>query len=159
MSLGVIVSSSVLIVGAMAVSPDLLPICATCVGLVAGRRKLALRAFATLTLGMVLVVATAAIVSALTWCPTRGSPGALVSKVVSRSGISGAAIESGFPSGSRPMMLRSNSPATTGRSAARPEASGISRIMSIKRRARSMPTAVRSLSSIAAIAWPTTRAK
>ena len=33
-ALGVINSSSILIVGAMAVSPDLLPICATCVGLV-----------------------------------------------------------------------------------------------------------------------------
>src|SRR4029077_5594646 len=64
-ALGVIVSSGILIVGAMAVSPDLLPICATCVGLVAGRRRLAMRAFATLTLGMVLVVATAAVVSAL----------------------------------------------------------------------------------------------
>jgi uncharacterized hydrophobic protein (TIGR00271 family) len=64
-ALGVIVSSSILIVGAMAVSPDLLPICATCVGIVAGRRKLALRAFATLTLGMTLVVVTAAILSAL----------------------------------------------------------------------------------------------
>jgi len=64
-ALGVIVSSGILIVGAMAVSPDLLPICATCVGIVGGRRKLALRAFATLTLGMVLVVATAAILSAL----------------------------------------------------------------------------------------------
>jgi uncharacterized hydrophobic protein (TIGR00271 family) len=64
-AVGVIVSSSILIVGAMAVSPDLLPICATCVGLVAGRRKLALRAFATLTLGMALVVMTSAILSAL----------------------------------------------------------------------------------------------
>jgi len=36
-ALGVITSSSILIVGAMAVSPDLLPICATCVGLVARR--------------------------------------------------------------------------------------------------------------------------
>ncbi|MBS1843907.1 MAG: DUF389 domain-containing protein [Actinobacteria bacterium] len=62
---GVIVSSSILIVGAMAVSPDLLPICATCVGLVGGRRVLAGRAFATLIIGMVSVVATAAIVSAL----------------------------------------------------------------------------------------------
>ena len=33
-ALGVITNSSVLIVGAMAVSPDLLPICATCVGIV-----------------------------------------------------------------------------------------------------------------------------
>jgi uncharacterized hydrophobic protein (TIGR00271 family) len=64
-ALGVIVSSSILIVGAMAVSPDLLPICATCVGIVAGRRKLALRAFATLTLGMTLVVVTAAVLSLL----------------------------------------------------------------------------------------------
>jgi uncharacterized hydrophobic protein (TIGR00271 family) len=64
-ALGVIISNGILIVGAMAVSPDLLPICATCVGIVAGRRRLALRAFATLTLGMVLVVATAAILSLL----------------------------------------------------------------------------------------------
>jgi uncharacterized hydrophobic protein (TIGR00271 family) len=64
-ALGVIVSSSILIVGAMAVSPDLLPICATCVGLVAGRRKLAGRAFATLTVGMTLVVVTAAVLTAL----------------------------------------------------------------------------------------------
>ena len=64
-AVGVIISNSILIVGAMAVSPDLLPICATCVGLVAGRRKLALRSFATLTLGMALVIATATILSAL----------------------------------------------------------------------------------------------
>jgi uncharacterized hydrophobic protein (TIGR00271 family) len=64
-AVGVIVSNGILIVGAMAVSPDLLPICATCVGLVAGRRRLAARAFATLTLGMFLVVATAAILSLL----------------------------------------------------------------------------------------------
>ena len=38
-AVGVIVSNGILIVGAMAVSPDLLPICATCVGLVAGRRQ------------------------------------------------------------------------------------------------------------------------
>jgi uncharacterized hydrophobic protein (TIGR00271 family) len=64
-SIGVITSSSILIVGAMAVSPDLLPICATCVGIVAGRTHLARRAFATLTIGMVLVVATAAVLSGL----------------------------------------------------------------------------------------------
>ncbi len=64
-ALGVIVNSSILVVGAMAVSPDLLPICATCVGIVAGRRRLALRAFATLTLGLGLVVVTAMILSAL----------------------------------------------------------------------------------------------
>jgi uncharacterized hydrophobic protein (TIGR00271 family) len=64
-ALGVIVNSSILVVGAMAVSPDLLPICATCVGIVAGRRLLALRAFATLTLGLGLVVVTAMVLSAL----------------------------------------------------------------------------------------------
>jgi uncharacterized hydrophobic protein (TIGR00271 family) len=64
-AVGVIVSSGILIVGAMAVSPDLLPICATCVGLVAGRRRLAGRAFATLIIGMVWVVITAAVLSAL----------------------------------------------------------------------------------------------
>jgi uncharacterized hydrophobic protein (TIGR00271 family) len=64
-ALGVITSSSILIVGAMAVSPDLLPICATCVGLVGGRRQLASRAFITLVLGLALVVATAAALSAL----------------------------------------------------------------------------------------------
>jgi uncharacterized hydrophobic protein (TIGR00271 family) len=64
-AVGVIASSGILIVGAMAVSPDLLPICATCVGLVAGRRTLAGRAFATLIIGMVAVVVTAAVLSAL----------------------------------------------------------------------------------------------
>lgn len=62
---GVITSSSVLIVGAMAVSPDLLPICATCVGLARGERRLARRAFVTLTLGLGLVVVTATVISAL----------------------------------------------------------------------------------------------
>jgi uncharacterized hydrophobic protein (TIGR00271 family) len=64
-ALGVITSSSILIVGAMAVSPDLLPICATCVGIVAGRYVLARRAFVTLTLGLGLVVLTAAVLSFL----------------------------------------------------------------------------------------------
>jgi uncharacterized hydrophobic protein (TIGR00271 family) len=64
-ALGVITSSSILVVGAMAVSPDLLPICATSVGLVRGDRNLAWRAFATLTLGLGLVVVTAAILSGL----------------------------------------------------------------------------------------------
>jgi len=64
-ALGVITSSSILIVGAMAVSPDLLPICATSVGLVRGNYELARRAFVTLTLGLGLVVVTAAVLSAL----------------------------------------------------------------------------------------------
>jgi uncharacterized hydrophobic protein (TIGR00271 family) len=64
-ALGVITSNSILIVGAMAVSPDLLPICATCVGIVRGDRGLSRRAFATLTLGLGLVVLTAAVLSLL----------------------------------------------------------------------------------------------
>ncbi len=64
-ALGVITGSSILIVGAMAVSPDLLPVCATCVGLASGRRDLALRSFVTLQLGLGLVIVTAAVLSAL----------------------------------------------------------------------------------------------
>jgi len=63
-ALGVITSSSILIVGAMAVSPDLLPICATCVGLVGRRYPLAWRSFVTLTLGLSLVIVTAALLTA-----------------------------------------------------------------------------------------------
>jgi uncharacterized membrane protein len=48
----------------MAVSPDLLPICATCVGLVGRRRDLARRSFVTLTLGLALVVVTAGVLTA-----------------------------------------------------------------------------------------------
>ena len=39
-AVGVITDNPILVVGAMAVSPDLLPICAACVGLVAGRARL-----------------------------------------------------------------------------------------------------------------------
>lgn len=63
-ALGVITGSSILIVGAMAVSPDLLPICATCVGLVGHRYGLAWRSFVTLTLGLTLVVVTAMVLAA-----------------------------------------------------------------------------------------------
>ncbi len=64
-ALGVITNSSILIVGAMAVSPDLLPICATCVGIVGRRGGLARRASTTLALGLLLVIVTAAALSAL----------------------------------------------------------------------------------------------
>jgi uncharacterized hydrophobic protein (TIGR00271 family) len=53
-ALGVITGSSILIVGAMAVSPDLLPICATCVGLVSRRWSLASRSFVLLKLSGLL---------------------------------------------------------------------------------------------------------
>jgi uncharacterized hydrophobic protein (TIGR00271 family) len=49
---GVIYANGILIVGAMAVSPDFLPIAATCIGLVARRPRLVGRAFATLIAGL-----------------------------------------------------------------------------------------------------------
>ena len=49
---GVIYANQILIVGAMAISPDTLPITATCTALVLGRWGLAGRAFATLTVGL-----------------------------------------------------------------------------------------------------------
>jgi uncharacterized hydrophobic protein (TIGR00271 family) len=57
---GVVDSNGILIVGAMAVSPDLLPITAIAVGLVGLNRRLAGRAFVTLTVGMALASLAAA---------------------------------------------------------------------------------------------------
>jgi uncharacterized hydrophobic protein (TIGR00271 family) len=62
-AIGVITDNPILVVGAMAVSPDLLPICAACVGVVAGRARLAWRAFVTLILGILLTWAVAAAVA------------------------------------------------------------------------------------------------
>jgi uncharacterized hydrophobic protein (TIGR00271 family) len=61
---GVIQDNSILIVGAMAVSPDIMPIAATCVGLVAGRGGLALRAFSTLWVGLGVSCIAAIVLSA-----------------------------------------------------------------------------------------------
>ena len=49
---GVIEVNSILIVGAMAVSPDVLPVTAACVGLVSRRYRLAWRAIVTLVIGL-----------------------------------------------------------------------------------------------------------
>jgi uncharacterized hydrophobic protein (TIGR00271 family) len=49
---GVIEVNAILIVGAMAVSPDMLPITATCVGLVSSRGRLVRRALVTLAVGL-----------------------------------------------------------------------------------------------------------
>jgi len=62
-AMGVITDNSILIVGAMAVSPDLLPICATCVALVGRRLPLAGRAFGTLLIGMSIVMGVAALIA------------------------------------------------------------------------------------------------
>jgi len=64
-SYGVIYSNGILIVGAMAVSPDFLPIAATCIGLVARRRRLVARAFWTLVAGLGTAGLIAGVLTAL----------------------------------------------------------------------------------------------
>lgn len=63
--IGVTEANAILIVGAMAVSPDLLPICATCVGLANGRLGLARRSAGTLMAGLGLSMAFALAVTLL----------------------------------------------------------------------------------------------
>ena len=53
-AIGVIEASAIPIVGAMAISPDLLPICAVCVALVGGRVRMATGALLTLIAGLSL---------------------------------------------------------------------------------------------------------
>jgi uncharacterized hydrophobic protein (TIGR00271 family) len=62
---GVIEENQILIVGAMAVSPDLLPITATCVGLVSRRGGLVARALATLVVGLAATCLTAGVITAI----------------------------------------------------------------------------------------------
>ena len=62
---GVIYANAILIVGAMAVSPDMLAITATCTALVVRRRLLAVRAFVTLVLGLALGCVVATVISSL----------------------------------------------------------------------------------------------
>jgi uncharacterized hydrophobic protein (TIGR00271 family) len=57
---GVLTGSSILVVGAMAISPDLLPMAATAVGFVDRRPRLAARAIFTLLLGLAVVAFAAA---------------------------------------------------------------------------------------------------
>jgi uncharacterized hydrophobic protein (TIGR00271 family) len=61
---GVIEVNSTLIVGAMAVSPDFLPVAAACVGLVSGRRRLAGRAVVTLLVGLAITTVAACLLTA-----------------------------------------------------------------------------------------------
>ena len=60
---GVIELNQILIVGAMAVSPDALPIAATAIGIVAGHAALVARALLTLTLGLFVAAVAASGVS------------------------------------------------------------------------------------------------
>ena len=62
---GVIDQNQILIVGAMAVSPDLLPVTAVCTGLVLRQRRLAVRGFASLVVGLGVACLFAAAVTAL----------------------------------------------------------------------------------------------
>jgi Domain of unknown function (DUF389) len=62
---GVIEENQILIVGAMAVSPDPLPITATCVGLVSRRGGRVARALATLVVGLAATCLTATVVTAI----------------------------------------------------------------------------------------------
>ena len=63
--LGVLESNAVLIVGAMAVSPDLLPVCALSVGVVARRAHLVRIAAGTLAIGLGLTAGAAAVMTYL----------------------------------------------------------------------------------------------
>ena len=56
---GVLTGSSILVVGAMALSPDLLPISAAAVGFVEGRWRLVVRALAALIAGLGVAILTA----------------------------------------------------------------------------------------------------
>ncbi len=60
---GVIEDNEILIVGAMAVSPDLLPITAACVGLASRRGRLVGRALATLVVGLAVTCLTAGVLA------------------------------------------------------------------------------------------------
>jgi uncharacterized hydrophobic protein (TIGR00271 family) len=64
-ALGVIYANATLIVGAMAISPDTLPICAAATALVLGRWKLAARAVGTLVVGLGCACAVAAVMTFL----------------------------------------------------------------------------------------------
>jgi uncharacterized hydrophobic protein (TIGR00271 family) len=61
--LAVINDSPTLIVGAMAISPDLLPVTAACTGLVFRRRRLLVRGLAALIVGLAVVGAVATLVA------------------------------------------------------------------------------------------------
>ena len=76
---GVLTKNSILIVGAMAISPDLLPLCATCVGIADLRPRLALRAILALFVGLLTAMVTAYAVTAVLrlagYAPANGSLG------------------------------------------------------------------------------------
>jgi uncharacterized hydrophobic protein (TIGR00271 family) len=58
-AVGVLASNTILIVGAMAISPDLVPVTSAAVGIVGGRPRLVGRSLATLGLGFLCTIAAA----------------------------------------------------------------------------------------------------
>src|SRR5919201_1621053 len=62
---GVIYANGILIVGAMAVSPDFLPIASTCIALVAWRARLAARSCFALVVGLAVAALFAGLLTAL----------------------------------------------------------------------------------------------
>jgi hypothetical protein len=76
-ALGVLTRNGILIVGAMALSPDLLPMCATCVGIVGRRSRLAGRAFTALVAGLAVAGMAAFVVTARAVDDLVGLRGAL----------------------------------------------------------------------------------
>jgi uncharacterized hydrophobic protein (TIGR00271 family) len=98
---GVIDDNQTLIVGAMAVSPDFLPIAAVCVGLVGLRWRLTGRALLTLILGLGATASTAALLTAvLNWTGDLPSDfhvgeGALMGLVTVNSATIGVALAAG----------------------------------------------------------------
>jgi uncharacterized hydrophobic protein (TIGR00271 family) len=62
--LGVLNDSATLIVGAMAISPDLLPVTAACTGIVFRRRRLVVRGLGALVVGLAATAALATVVAA-----------------------------------------------------------------------------------------------
>ncbi len=64
-ALGVLTRNTILIVGAMAISPDLLPLCAACVSIADRRPRLAVRAFAALVIGLTAAGVAALVITAI----------------------------------------------------------------------------------------------
>ena len=62
---GVVYSNGILIVGAMAVSPDFLPIAATCIGIAARRPRIVRRGLTTLAIGLGVTGVVAGVLTAL----------------------------------------------------------------------------------------------
>jgi uncharacterized hydrophobic protein (TIGR00271 family) len=79
--LGVINRSSILVVGAMATSPDLLPVTAACTGLVLRRPRLAGRGLGVLAVGLAATCAAAALVALLLDLLDRLPPGFTVREI------------------------------------------------------------------------------